>query len=148
MPKSKYDWPLIKKEFMASDYNEVKQYFQDKFKIYNATITMKTKGWTEDKIAMKERATEKAIQKIEDKFGNAVAKGLEEVVYSLMADIPDSEVGDKKRIWEVLRTEAKLPLRYDKFEGTIDGGNGLINLIYNDYRTTIEGGSEDVQATV
>ena len=43
MPKQKYDWERMKMEFVLSEYDEVKQFMQDKYKIYNGEIAKNTK---------------------------------------------------------------------------------------------------------
>ena len=35
MPKQKRDWNKVKLEFIQSDFDEVKQFMQDKYNIYN-----------------------------------------------------------------------------------------------------------------
>ena len=63
MPKSKYDWEEIKKEFFESDYLEVKKFFQDKFNIFNGEIVKNTKGRTKWKKEYKKQIIDKSKEK-------------------------------------------------------------------------------------
>lgn len=61
--KQKYDYPSLKQEFMKSDYLEVKQFITDKWIAYNQETRVRTKWWTKEKKAMKEKLAQRTIEK-------------------------------------------------------------------------------------
>ena len=65
MPKQKYDYASLKAEFMKSDIDEVQVFLRWKFgdKIAKSSMKNQCEWWTKEKKAMKQKITEKAIEK-------------------------------------------------------------------------------------
>jgi hypothetical protein len=61
--KQKYDWKDLKLQFFQSDIDEVKEFFQRKFNVYNRNIQQNTRGWTKEKQEYKEKILEKALER-------------------------------------------------------------------------------------
>lgn len=80
MAKKKYDRKALKVEFIESEYEEVKQFFQDKFNIYNWEIAKNTKGRAKKKQEVKERIVEKAIDKHIKKQVNELQVPIEDLM--------------------------------------------------------------------
>jgi len=77
MPKQKRDWNKVKLEFIQSDFDEVKQFMQDKYNIYNWEIAKNTKGRTKDKVERKKKILEKALEKSAKKQADSLELTIE-----------------------------------------------------------------------
>lgn len=115
--KQKYDWPLEKVQFFQSSFTEVKAYFESKYGVYNGHINKSTLGWHDEKIAWKKQIVEERLKKMRekkgeflgailDKIGMIVAKEIDE-----MAENGGVHADDLKKLHEIARTEAGLPVR-------------------------------------
>jgi len=97
MPRRRYDWAKIKQEFFASDYVQIKQYFNDLYKIYNATIAIKTKGWAMEKEKYKMKQISKANKEYEAERARKWKKALRHVDTARIAWL--QELG-QRLIWQ------------------------------------------------
>lgn len=83
MPKQKRDYEALRKEFMSSKYSDVKQFIEDKWTRYNATRAKNTKWWAKEKKAMKVRATDKALAKVENKLAEKLEPSSEFLLWNI-----------------------------------------------------------------
>jgi hypothetical protein len=121
----KYDWPLEKRLFFESSFAEVKAYFEQKYQTYNRYISMKTKGWHDEKIAWKKDINEKMLADFAANKKKRLSKMLDKLSTLTERQIDMAmENGfihseDLKRLWEMSRTENELPTRiiHNKNEG-------------------------------
>ena len=67
MPKQKYDWSKLKLEYFQSDIDEIKSFFQAKWKPYVSTIRDNTRGRWKEKQAYKEKVLENALKEQSEK---------------------------------------------------------------------------------
>jgi len=100
MPVQKYNWPEIKQDFMTSDYTELKRYFQDKYKIYNATIAMMTKWWTKDK----QNYASEQYEKAQIKYN----KEREEKWKKVLRNVDTARMAWLQELWERLVSKEKV----------------------------------------
>ena len=127
MPKQKYDRPNLKLEFLKSDIDEVKGFFKEKYKVWNAQISKMTTGWSKEKIEYKNKIVEKALLKNAEKTANSLELPMEQltiakknavvkVIQKMMGN--DLDMADMERAIKILRTEMWLPNTYTKNENT------------------------------
>ena len=127
MPKQKYDRPNLKLEFLKSDIDEVKGFFKEKYKVWNAQISKMTTGWSKEKIEYKNKIVEKALLKNAEKAANSLELPMEQltiakknavvkVIQKMMGN--DLDMADMERAIKILRTEMWLPNSYAKNENT------------------------------
>lgn len=127
MPKQKYDRPRLKLEFLKSDIDEVKGFFKEKYKVWNAQISKMTTGWSKEKIEYKNKIVEKALLKNAEKTANSLELPMEQltiakknavvkVIQKMMWN--DLDMADMERAIKILRTEMWLPNSYAKNENT------------------------------
>lgn len=116
--KSRWNWPLLKVEFFASDFKEVKGFFQHQYGTFNSTIKHKAIGWSKEKSKFHQRTYEKAIDMLEEEQSIDLAGALRKILQALINKIDTPEkaaqlsVYELKILWEILRTENGLPLAY------------------------------------
>jgi hypothetical protein len=67
MPKQKYDWSKIKLEFFKSDIDEVKGFFKDTYKVWNAQTSKMTTGRSKEKQEYKNEILQEALRKNAEK---------------------------------------------------------------------------------
>ena len=114
MPKQKYDRPNLKLEFLKSDIDEVKGFFKEKYKVWNAQISKMTTGWSKEKIEYKNKIVEKALLKNAEKTANSLELPMEQltiakknavvkVIQKMMGN--DLDMSDMERAIKILRTE-------------------------------------------
>jgi len=112
MSKQEYNWAKEKKAFFASDIDEVKSYFIDKYGVYTSTITDNTTGWSKEKKAYQQDIAEQAIKKAGEKLADRYAEGLEAITEKFinMATKETGELDDEqdarelKIVFDVMRT--------------------------------------------
>ena len=125
MPKQKYDWERMKKEFVLSEYDEVKQFMQDKYKIYNGEIAKNTKWWTKYKLEYKQKMVSDALRKQMDKDSDSLTLDISFLAQSkniLVNNLIDKlleawvkwTVKEITKAIESIRTEMWLPTKYTK----------------------------------
>ena len=116
-PKGKYNWNKIKAEFMASDFVEVKAFFESRFGHYDGNMSKRSRGWSPEKIARDKRIAEQSLAKAEQAEINSNAIALKNILtgfklhLSTEGEIKKLTMKDKKIIWDVFRTELGLPTR-------------------------------------
>lgn len=114
---SKYNWPLIKVEFFNSDYLDVKPFMEDRYGYYHNAMSVK--GWAEQKARWLESVQKKALQISSEKMAKELNRGLDHI-RQYFVELGESakklklKPSDAYIIWEVLRTENALPVRYTK----------------------------------
>lgn len=125
MPKQKYDWERMKMEFVLSEYDEVKQFMQDKYKIYNGEIAKNTKWWTKYKLEYKQKMVSDALRKQMDKDSDSLTLDISFLAQSkniLVNNLIDKlieawvkwTVKEITKAIESIRTEMWLPTKYTK----------------------------------
>lgn len=133
MAKQKYDWSALKLEFFNSEYDEVKEFFKQKYNVYNRNTQQNTRWRTKEKQAYKE----KILAKVLEKKAKEEAKNLEipvwklkeakkAVVGLLMKKISDVineksnlSIKDQERILKMIKTELWEPTTISKNDTTI-----------------------------
>jgi len=107
--KQKYNWELLKQEFFASDYLEVKAFFQDKYQIYSSHIRDKTNGWTTDKKTFIKSIVSQSAELCKTKKTLEMAEALEKVFEELYrrlsgVDVWSLSIRELKMLWEIFMT--------------------------------------------
>jgi len=87
MPKQKRDAEKLKKEFMSSDFVEVKDFILSKWFPYNRNTRAVMKWWWKEKKALKANATDRAIKKVENKLANKLEPSTEFLLWNIMKAI-------------------------------------------------------------
>lgn len=75
--KQKYDYASLKQEFLKSDYLEVKAFITAKWLSYNSERNKRTRWWTKEKKAMKEKTAQKTIEKIIEKESTKLSQKID-----------------------------------------------------------------------
>lgn len=116
MSKPKHDWSSLKKEYILSDYSEVKSFMKDKG-IPLGTYNSHTTGWTEERRKYWERSTEEIVNEfVKSKEGKEQIMRLLEskkLIFDSVIDrlkvnnqkLPMKEI---KTAWEIIQTELGL----------------------------------------
>ena len=133
MPKQKRDYEKLKKEFMSSKYSDVKQFIEDKWTRYNATRAKNTKWWAKEKKALKVRAADKAIAKVENKLAEKLEPSSEFLLWNInkaieltarkleqMEEKDAINVKDLNTIWSMNRIQNWQPTTYVKEEQDVN----------------------------
>lgn len=131
MAKQKYDWKDLKLQFFQSDIDEVKEFFQRKFNVYNRNIQQNTRGWTKEKQAYKEKILQKALEKkMKEEAKNLempveqLKKAKKTVLWLLMRKIQqvidweDINIKDQEKILKMIKTELWEPTTISKNDTT------------------------------
>ena len=79
MPRTKYDWPALKLEYFKSDIDEVKGFFKEIHKVWNAQISKMTTGWSKEKLEYKNKIVEKALIKNAEKAAKSLELPMEQL---------------------------------------------------------------------
>lgn len=85
--KQKYNWHKLELEFLKSTFNEVKPFFESKYKTYTGHIREKTSGWTRSKKMMLQRAKMNAKIKVESQLEELYAPTMKEITQMHKATI-------------------------------------------------------------
>ena len=134
MWKLKYDWSSLKLEFFQSDIDEVKEFFQRKYNVYNRNIQQNTKGWTKEKQLYKTDILQRALER----KAKEEAKNLEipvgqlkmakkTVIWLLMKRLQkiiededsDININELERILKMTKTELWEPTNISKNDTTL-----------------------------
>lgn len=111
----KYNFPILKAEFMASEHYDVKGFFTDKQLAYHSGIRENTLGWAAEKKERDKRIVEKVLSEREDKEVKELHKALSNCLVFFKGKVSTKDelgkltVKQAKMIWEVLRTENGMP---------------------------------------
>lgn len=127
MPKQKYDWNKLKKEFLDSWYNEVKEFMQHIWVTYNRNTVQATKGRSKEKVINEKAKIDKAIEKQIESDAEALSLDIsflakakkalvQRLIKKLIALWENCSVSDFTKAVECIRTEMELPTRYTKNE--------------------------------
>lgn len=130
--KQKYDWKDLKLQFFQSDIDEVKEFFQRKFNVYNRNIQQNTRGWTKEKQEYKEKILEKALErKAKEEAKNLeisttqLKQAKKTVIWLLMKKLKqaieteDINVKEQERILKMIKTELWEPTNISKNDTTL-----------------------------
>jgi len=132
MAKQKYDWKDLKLQFFQSEIDEVKEFFQRKFNVYNRNIQQNTRGWTKEKQAYKEKILQKALEKkMKEEAKNLevsvdqLKKAKKTVILLLMKKIQqviewwDINIVEQERLLKMIKTELWEPTNISKNDTTV-----------------------------
>ena len=82
----KYDLVKLKKEFMASDYTDVKSFLRS-LGIAQKINTIKTKWWSKEKRELKAKSADKALKQVENKLAKQLEPSTEFLLWNIMKAI-------------------------------------------------------------
>lgn len=80
MPKQKYDFNALKKEYFDSPIDEVKWFLRDKWMSYNSRRATETKGWRKEKQEHKKLIIDDAIRDNAKKQAKELAVPIEKLM--------------------------------------------------------------------
>ena len=92
MPKQKRDYEKLKKEFMASKYNEVKWFLCEKWVRYNSRAMTNTKWWTKEKKELKAKSADRALKQVETKLAKQLEPSTEFLLWNIAKAIELTKV--------------------------------------------------------
>ncbi|MDD2870451.1 MAG: hypothetical protein PHS49_00540 [Candidatus Gracilibacteria bacterium] len=135
--KQKYNWHKLKLEYFTSPKMEVKEFFESKYSTYSGHIKSKTNGWRDDKNELIKKCKNQAENELRDNLKEIYKPSIEELsniykslmfiirakVVNLSQNIIKDEKGnitlpsdlnirELKIIWEIIRTEMGLPVKF------------------------------------
>lgn len=127
MPKPKYDRNKLKKDFLDSEYREVKAFCTAIWLIYNSDTVRRTKGRSKEKVINEKAKIDKAIEKQIESDAEALSLDIsflakakkalvQRLIKKLIALWENCSVSDFTKAVECIRTEMELPTRYTKNE--------------------------------
>lgn len=127
MPRQKYNWTVLKEEFLKSEHTEVKSFLSSKNMPYNRFTREKAKWWAKEKQANANKVLAKATEKAINKQADALEIPMEElsiakknavikVINMMMDEKNPLDVADIERVVKIIRTEMGLPNTYSKNE--------------------------------
>ena len=92
MPKQKRDSEKLREEFMSSDFVEVKDFILAKWFPYNRNTRSVMKWWWKEKKALKAKATDRALKKVETKLANKLEPSTEFLLWNITKAIELTKV--------------------------------------------------------
>lgn len=92
MPKQKRDSEKLKKEFMSSDFVEVKDFILAKWFPYNRNTRSVMKWWGKEKKMLKAKSTDKAMKQIENKLAKQLEPSSEFLLWNITKAIELTKV--------------------------------------------------------
>lgn len=92
MSVQKYNREELKKKYFSSKYTEVKQFLCDNWVTYNSRARIETKWWNKEKKAMKSKASDKALKKVEEKLAAQLEPSAEFLLWNITKAIELSAV--------------------------------------------------------
>ena len=92
MSVQKYNREELKKKYFSSKYTEVKQFLCDNWVTYNSRARIETKWWNKEKKAMKSKASDKALKKVEEKLAAQLEPSAEFLLWNISKAIELSAV--------------------------------------------------------
>lgn len=116
MPKTKYNWRDLKRDFFTSDFNEVKSFLGDRKVAYNSRTRVNTKGWLEEKVKYQKEVNERALETFKVEKSTILAEGLKTVTLLIIQELkkyqtsPDINLDPRQlhALWKMLRVESGL----------------------------------------
>jgi hypothetical protein len=129
MPAQKYNRDDLKKKFFSSKHAEVKSFLCANDVPYNSRTRFETKWWNKEKKAMKSKASDKALKKVEEKLVAQLEPSAEFLLWNITKAIELSavklqqmeekwniNVKDLNTIWWMNRIQNNMPTTYVKSE--------------------------------
>lgn len=124
--KSKYNWALMKQEFMTSEYLEVTAFFKNEYSIdlvKNGHVNKKVTGWTEEKKKFIQEVYTQTMESIKEKRVVRNTDVLEKLMELLNKKVEHKDakllsVKDLERLWGIFMTVNNKPTRYIKSDIT------------------------------
>lgn len=129
MSVQKYNREELKKKYFSSKYTEVKRFLCDNWVTYNSRARIETKWWNKEKKAMKSKASDKALKKVEEKLVAQLEPSAEFLLWNISKAIELSavklqqmeekwniNVKDLNTIWWMNRIQNNMPTTYVKSE--------------------------------
>ena len=92
MPKQKRDAEKLKKEFMSSEFVEVKDFILSKWFPYNRNTRTVMKWWGKEKKMLKIKSTDKALKKLENKLSKQLEPSTEFLLWNITKAIELTKV--------------------------------------------------------
>ena len=92
MPKQKRDTEKLKKEFMSSEFVEVKDFILSKWFPYNRNTRTVMKWWWKEKKMLKIKSTDKALKKLENKLSKQLEPSTEFLLWNITKAIELTKV--------------------------------------------------------
>jgi hypothetical protein len=92
MPKQKRDTERLKKEFMSSEFVEVKDFILSKWFPYNRNTRTVMKWWWKEKKMLKIKSTDKALKKLENKLSKQLEPSTEFLLWNITKAIELTKV--------------------------------------------------------
>ena len=92
MPKQKRDSEKLKKEFMSSEFVEVKEFILAKWFPYNRNTRSVMKWWWKEKKMLKAKSTDKAMKQIENKLAKQLEPSSEFLLWNITKAIELTKV--------------------------------------------------------
>lgn len=92
MPKQKRDAEKLKKEFMSSEFVEVKDFILSKWFPYNRNTRTVMKWWWKEKKMLKIKSTDKALKKLENKLSKQLEPSTEFLLWNITKAIELTKV--------------------------------------------------------
>ena len=92
MPKQKRDSEKLKKEFMSSEFVEVKDFILAKWFPYNRNTRSVMKWWGKEKKMLKAKSTDKAMKQIENKLAKQLEPSSEFLLWNITKAIELTKV--------------------------------------------------------
>lgn len=114
--KTKWDWAAARREFLLSDYAEVKLFFTEKYHCYNAQVVAKTKGWSEEKKKRDMETTNRILDAMQNAEVKEKSETLKEILKQMSVMVSTGKLSPQtlKEFWYVFRTENNLPSSISK----------------------------------
>ena len=144
MAKKIYDWIQLKLDFFASDYDEVKTFFERIWSDYNRNTQKNTRWRTKEKEEYKKKILDKALEKKAKEEAKklevpieALMKWKKEAIESLLEEIVKKKwklnASDKIKILNALKTELWEPTTIAKSDNKqeIQATWPLVNIVRN-----------------
>lgn len=115
MSKTKYNWADLKRDFLASNFAEVKGFLRDKNVPYNSRTRANTKGWLEEKERYQGEINQGALERFKEEKSDLLAEGLKTVTEVILKELKTyqsaSTALDPRKLymlWKILRIESGL----------------------------------------
>lgn len=128
MPKPKYDWQGLKKEFIDSDFEDVKSFLSSKWMRWKVS-NKRVNGWWKEKKEHNDKILEKALIRQQNKLAKQlevpaelclenIKKSIELCAVKLqqMEEKQNINTKDLTNIWTMNRIQNNMPTTYVKSE--------------------------------
>ena len=129
MPKPKYDWQVLKLEYISSEHQDVKWFLSEKGVKYNSRVATNCKWWAKEKKEKQDKILEKALERQQNKLAKQlevpaelclenIKKSIELCAVKLqqMEEKQNINTKDLTNIWTMNRIQNNMPTTYVKSE--------------------------------